>query len=84
MNSIPDFNQIKLFIEENVHPLINERIVQYHYLVEKFFREELLPIFSEEIGLYISIYRDNFEGEILTLIDSIISPILQQFSTVFS
>jgi hypothetical protein len=84
MNSIPDFNQIKLFIEENVHPLINERIVQYHYLVEKFFKEELLPIFSEEIGLYISIYRDNFEGEILTLIDSIISPILHQFSTVFS
>jgi len=83
MSSIPDFNQIKSFIEENIHPLINERIVQYHYLIEEFFSEELLPIFSEEIGL-ISIYRDNFEEKIFPLIDSIISPILHQFSTVFS
>jgi len=83
MGSIPDFNQIKSFIEENIHPLINERIVQYHYLIEEFFSEELLPIFSEEIGL-ISIYRHNFEEKIFPLIDSIISPILQQFSTVFS
>jgi len=84
MGSIPDFNQIESFIEENIHPLINERIVQYHYLIEDFFSEELLPIFSEEIGLHISIYRDNFEEKIFPLIDSIISPILHQFSTVFS